>query len=118
MKELRVMASWIVRELFGKLMPDMESAEDECARDAMRAASELLHVDILFSMDRREAMKAQDGYAFGKAPEVAMGPRQRGLFSEDQVLVLQDLWDNLQDDPELLQKVTMPARRRPKLLRN
>ena len=105
-KELRVMASWIVRELFGKLMPDMESAEDECARDAMRAASELLHVDILFSMDRREAMKAQDGYAFGKAPEVAMAPQQRGLFNEDQVVVLMELWDEHQDDPQLLLKVT------------
>ena len=108
--ELRTMARWIVRELLRKMMPDLEGAEEGSARDALRATSELLHVEVLFGMDKREAMRAQDNYALGKAPEAPPAPRQRGLFSPEQVEQLHSLWGEFREEADLVAKVTAAMR--------
>jgi len=110
--ELRTMARWIVRELFRKMTPDLEAAEEGSARDALRATSELLHVELLFGMDRREAMRAQDNYALGKAPEAPPAPRQRGLFSPEDVEQLHSLWGEFREEADLVAKVTAAMRER------
>ena len=110
--ELRTMARWIVRELFRKMTPDLEAAEEGSARDALRATSELLHVELLFGMDKREAMRAQDNYALGKAPEAPPAPRQRGLFSPEDAEQLRSLWGEFREEADLVAKVTAAMRER------
>ena len=117
-QQLLKVATWIVRSLFERLVPELGAPPDgeevslELAEANKRKenAAKLLFVDLLFSKSKREAALIAQGYDFagdGVARGARKEPVQRTLLSEEEVAILRASWEKHQGRPDLLALVAV-----------